>query len=51
MRTQTEDKSDNIKDSFYEESECVLNQLPKYHLKILFLDFNGKAGREFQTNN
>jgi len=42
----TEDKSDDIKDSFYEELEHVFNQFPKYHLKILLGDFNTKVRRE-----
>jgi hypothetical protein len=28
----TEDKIDNIKDSFYEELECVFDKFPKYHM-------------------
>jgi hypothetical protein len=31
----TEDKIDNMKDSFYEELECEFNIFPKYHKKIL----------------
>jgi exonuclease III len=38
----TEDKDDDIKDSFYEE----LEQFPRYHMKILLGDFNAKVGRE-----
>jgi hypothetical protein len=34
----TEDKIDDVKDSFYEELEC--------HMKILLGDFNAKVGRE-----
>ena len=34
------------KDSFYEEIERLLNQLPMYHMKILLGDFNAKVGRE-----
>jgi hypothetical protein len=30
----TEDKSDNTKDSFHKEIECVFNQFPKYHMKM-----------------
>jgi hypothetical protein len=41
----TEDKTDDVKDSFYEELECVFDKFPKYHMKIL-LDFNAKVGRE-----
>jgi exonuclease III len=39
----TEDKDDDIKDSFYEELEKVFNQFPRYHMKILVGDFNVKV--------
>jgi hypothetical protein len=39
-----EDKSDDTKDNFYEELECVFNQFPKYVMKFL-LHFNVKIGR------
>jgi hypothetical protein len=32
----TEDKDDDIKDSFYEELEQVLDQFPMYHMKICY---------------
>jgi hypothetical protein len=35
-----------VKDSFYEELECVFDKFPKYHVKILLEDFNNKLGRE-----
>jgi hypothetical protein len=41
----TEEKSDDSKDSFYEELEQVFDHFPKYHMKIL-LDFNAKLERE-----
>jgi exonuclease III len=41
-----EDKSDDIKDSFYEELARVFDQFPRYDMKILLGDFNVKAGRE-----
>jgi hypothetical protein len=41
----TEHKIDDMKDSFYEELQCIVNKFPKYHTKIL-LDFNAKVGRE-----
>jgi hypothetical protein len=40
-----EDKTDEVKENFYEELECVFDKFPKYHMKIL-LDFNAKVGRE-----
>jgi hypothetical protein len=30
----TEDKTDNVKDSFYEELELVFDKFPKYHMKF-----------------
>ena len=39
-------KSDNSKDSFYEELQQVFNHFPKYHMKSLLGDFNAKVGRE-----
>jgi hypothetical protein len=40
----TEDKTDDVKDSFYEELEHVFNKFPKYHMKILLEYFNAKVG-------
>jgi hypothetical protein len=42
----TEDKDDDIKDSFYKEIEQVFYQFPRYNTKILLGDFNAKIGRE-----
>jgi hypothetical protein len=42
----TEDKTDDVKASFYEELERVFDKFPKYHMKILLGDFNAKVGRE-----
>jgi len=44
----SEEKSDDSKDSFCEELEhfFFFNHFPKYHMKILFRDFNAKVGRE-----
>jgi hypothetical protein len=41
----TENKTDDVKDSFYEELQHVFDEFPKHHIKIL-LDFNAKVGRE-----
>jgi hypothetical protein len=41
-----EDTSDDIKDSFYEELGRVIDQFPRYDMKILLGDFNAKVGRE-----
>jgi hypothetical protein len=35
-----------MKGMFYEELERVFAEFPKYHMKILFGDFNAKVGRE-----
>ena len=42
----SEEKSDELKDSFYEELEQVFHHFPKYHMKMLLGDFNAKVGRE-----
>jgi hypothetical protein len=42
----TEDKTDDLNDSFYEEPECAFNYFHKYHMKILYGDFNAKVGRD-----
>ena len=41
----SEDKSDDSKDSFYEELEQVFDHFPRHHMKIL-LDLNEKLGKE-----
>jgi hypothetical protein len=42
----TEHKIDGVKGSIYEELEPVFDKFPKYHIKVLFKDFNVKIGRE-----
>jgi hypothetical protein len=42
----SEDKSDNSRDSFFEELEEVFDHFPWYHMKILLGYFNGNVGRE-----
>jgi hypothetical protein len=42
----TEDKTDVVKDSFYEKLERIFNKFPKCHMKILLGDSNAKEGRE-----
>jgi hypothetical protein len=46
VHTPTEDKTDDVKDSFFEELERVFDKFPKYHMKILLLDFNAEVGWE-----
>jgi exonuclease III len=46
VHTPTEDKIDDVKDSFYDELEQVFDKFPKYHMKILLGDYNTKVGRE-----
>jgi hypothetical protein len=43
----TEDKTDDANDSFYEELERVFDKFPKYHMKILLLDFSAEVGRKY----
>ena len=43
----SEEKSDDSKNSFYEELKQVFfYHFPKYHMEILLGDFNAKLGRE-----
>jgi hypothetical protein len=42
----TEDKIDDVKDSFYEELENMFNKFFKYHMKILLGYFSAKVGGE-----
>jgi len=46
VRTPREEKTDDSKDSFYEELEQVFEHFPKYHMKILLESFNAKVGTE-----
>jgi hypothetical protein len=46
VHASTEDKTDDLKDRFYEELEHVFHKFPKHHMKILLGDFNAKVGRE-----
>jgi exonuclease III len=41
-----EDKTDDMKDRFYEELEHVFDKFPKYHTKIVLGDFNATISRE-----
>jgi hypothetical protein len=45
VHTLTEDNTDDVTDSFYEELERVFDKFPKYDTKIL-LDFNTKVSRK-----
>jgi exonuclease III len=46
----TEDKTDDVKDGFYEELERIFDKFPKYHMKVLLGDLNAKVGREDVLN-
>jgi hypothetical protein len=46
----TEDKTDDVKDIFYEQLERAFDKFPKYHMKILLGDFNAKVGRRTFLN-
>jgi hypothetical protein len=45
VKASCEDKSDDVKDSFYEELGRVFDQVPRYDMKILLGDFSAKIGR------
>jgi hypothetical protein len=40
----TEDKTNDVNDSFFEELEHMFGEFPKYHMKILLGDLNAKIG-------
>jgi hypothetical protein len=42
----SEEKIEEVKDSFYEDLEEVFDHFPKCYMKILLGDFNAKLGRE-----
>jgi exonuclease III len=42
----TEDKTNDVKESFYKELEHVFDKFSKYHMKILLGDSNAKLGNE-----
>jgi len=42
----SEEKSDESKESFYEELEQVFDPFPNYNMKMLLGDFNAEVGRE-----
>jgi exonuclease III len=46
VHASTEEKSDNVKDRFYEKLKQVFNKFPKLHMKFLLGDFNAKVSRE-----
>jgi hypothetical protein len=46
----TEDKIDDMKDSFNYELECVFDTFHKYHKKILLCDLSDKVGRKTFSN-
>ena len=46
VHASSEEKSDDSKDSFYEELEYVFYHFPKYHMKTLLADFSAKLERE-----
>ena len=46
MHPSSEEKSDDSKDSVYEELGHVFDHFYKYHMKILLGEFNAKLGRQ-----
>jgi hypothetical protein len=49
VHTPSEDKSDDIKDSFYEKLGRVFDQFPRYDMKML-CNFSAKVGRKIFSN-
>jgi hypothetical protein len=42
----TEDKTDDVKDGFYEELKRIFDKFPKYHINILLGNVNAEVRRE-----
>jgi len=49
VHASSEEKSDDSKDSLYEELEQIFHHFPKRQMKILFGDFNAKLERERES--
>jgi hypothetical protein len=47
IHASTDNEIDDLKDSFYEELERVLDTFPKYRMQILLGEFNVKVGRGY----
>ena len=46
----SEERSNDAKDSFYEEPDYIFYHFPTYHTKILLLDFNAQGGEIIFSN-
>jgi hypothetical protein len=46
VHTPTEDKTDDVKDSFYEELEPVFDKFPKYHIILKPTVWNESLNKE-----
>ena len=46
MHAPSEDKSDDLKNSFYEEFVQAFDHFRRFHIKIVLGDYNAKVGRE-----
>jgi len=49
MHAPSEEKSNDSKDSFYEELEQGFYHFPKYHMKFLSGNFNEKGGKRIYS--
>jgi hypothetical protein len=50
VHTPTEGRTDDVKDSFYEELERAFDKFPKYHRNILLGQFNAKVDTREMSN-
>jgi hypothetical protein len=51
MHGSVENKSDDTKDSFYDELERIFDKVPVYLITNFLRDFNANGERYFQTEN
>lgn len=50
IHASTEEKSEEEKDTFYEEVKHVVRECPKNDIKIIIGDFNAKIGHEKESS-
>jgi hypothetical protein len=43
----SQEKSGDSKESFYDEFARIFENFPRYNMKIIFVDFNAKVGKEY----
>jgi hypothetical protein len=47
----TGDKTDDVKNSFYDELECIFDKFAKHYMNKSFTRFQYRQGRHYQIDN